>query len=58
VKTSWYPVRAVLNTTSPDRSVGAPKTPALEDVPVFQGEYCCGQFRLFLRGVDNFQFSR
>ena len=29
---------------------GRTKTPALEDVPVFQGEYCSGQFRLFLPG--------
>ena len=29
---------------------GRTKTPALEDAPVFQGEYCCGQFRLFLPG--------
>ena len=29
---------------------GRTKTPALEDAPVFQGEYCSGQFRLFLPG--------
>ena len=29
---------------------GRTKTPALEDVPVLQGEYCVGQFRLFLPG--------
>ena len=29
---------------------GRTKTPAFEDAAVFQGEYCCGQFRLFLRG--------
>ena len=29
---------------------GRTKTPALEDVPVLQGEYCIGQFRLFLPG--------
>ena len=29
---------------------GRTKAPALEDVPVLQGEYCSGQFRLFLPG--------
>ncbi len=29
---------------------GRTKTPALEDVPVLQGEDCSGQFRLFLPG--------
>jgi hypothetical protein len=37
---------------------GRTKTPALEDAPVFQGEYCCGQLGFSSRGVDNFQFSR
>jgi hypothetical protein len=29
---------------------GRTKAPALEDAPVFQGEYGSGQFRLFLPG--------
>jgi hypothetical protein len=36
---------------------GRTKTPALEDVPVFQGEDCSVQLRLFLPGVDNLHFS-
>jgi hypothetical protein len=37
---------------------GRTKTPALEDVPVLQGEYCIGQLGFSSQGVDNLHFSR
>jgi len=57
VKTSWYPVRAVLKTTSPERSAGAPKRLPSNTRAVFQGEDCRVQVRLFLQGCGSVERS-